>query len=365
MRVAVHADAAGHAIPGGIGSYVRGLVGEIARDPDVSLVVSRSTAVPSAWPAGAVVRSPLPLRAMYVAWNVLRAPSVGDFDLVHATGLVIPPASGARLIAMIHDDTVQRFPELVPRFWRALYRRGFRIALREAAVLCANSGATKRRLVDAYGVDADRVVVTPLAPAVSPGHPTDDTVLARLGIRPPYVLHVGTLEPRKNQAALVRAFAAARLVDHRLVLAGAPGWGADAVDAAIEASGMRERIVVTGAVTDAQLAALYASADAFAFPSVYEGFGVPLVEAMSFGLPCLISRDEALVEAGGDAVVTVDPRDEAAFAKELIRVCTDENLRAVLRTAGVARAARYSWTACADATRDAWRRALDTTTRPV
>jgi glycosyltransferase involved in cell wall biosynthesis len=172
------------------------------------------------------------------------------------------------------------------------------------------------------------------------------------------VLHVGTLEPRKNQAALVRAFAAARFVEHQLVLAGAPGWGAEDIEAAIASSGKADRIVVTGRVSDDELAALYAHADSFAFPSVYEGFGVPLVEALAYGLPAVTSNDDALREAGGDAVISVDPSDEAAFARALIRICTDDDLRSELRAAGPLRAAHYSWAACAEATRSAWRRAL-------
>jgi glycosyltransferase involved in cell wall biosynthesis len=362
MRVGLHADAVGHAIPGGIGSYVRCLVDELVNDPkdgvDVRLLAARGTKLPADWPDGIIASSSLPLRAMYALWNVLRGPGLEGYDVVHATGLVIPPARSARLVATIHDDTVERFSELVPRFWRALYRRGFRIALREAAVLCANSEATKRRLVREYGIDADRVAITPLAPLVSPGHSQDATVLGRHGIRDPYVLHVGTLEPRKNQAALVRAFAAARLVEHQLVCAGVPGWGAEEIQAAIASSGKADRIVVTGRVSDDELAALYASADAFAFPSVYEGFGMPLVEALAYGLPAVTSNDEALRELGADAVITIDPSDEAGFARALIRICTDDELRSELRAAGRARAAHYTWKACAEATRSAWRRAL-------
>jgi glycosyltransferase involved in cell wall biosynthesis len=362
MKVGLHADAVGHTIPGGIGSYVRRLGDELVNHPqdgtDVRMLVARGTKLPSGWPDESAVSSPLPLRAMYASWNVLRAPKLAGYDVVHATGLVIPPARGARLVATIHDDTVERFPELVPRFWRGLYRRGFRIALHEAAVLCANSEATKRRLVGEYGVDAGRVTVTPLAPLVSPGHRENAGVLERNGIRSPYLLHVGTLEPRKNQAALVRAFARARLVSHHLVCAGAPGWGASDIEAAIASSGKAGRIVVTGRVTDEELAALYAHADAFAFPSVYEGFGMPLLEALAYGLPSATSNDDALREVGADAVITADPRDEAAFARALIRICTDDELRSELRATGPARAAHYSWAACAEATRSAWRGAL-------
>lgn len=359
MRVGIHVDAVSHAIPGGIGAYVRRLVDELLRDPaeaEIRLLVSRSASLPPDWPREAVVRSALPTKLLYMSWNALRVPSVDPLDVVHATALVMPPAP--RLVATVHDDVVDRYPELVPPFWRRLYRRGLRIALRDARVLCANSEATKCRIVERYGIDARRIVVTPPAPLVHPGHREDATVLERLGIDPPFLLNVGTLEPRKNQAALVRAFASADLRSHRLVLAGAKGWGADQVLRAIGASGAADRIVVTGDLTDDEIAALYARADAFAFPSLYEGFGLPLLEALAYALPAVASTDDALVEVGGEATVAVGATDERALSEALVGVCTDEALRARLRAAGPSRAARYTWRRCAEATIGAWRRAM-------
>lgn len=359
MKVGIHADAASHAIPGGIGAYVRRLVGVLLRDPadaELRLLVSRSAELPPDWPPESVVRSALPLKLLYVMWNTVRAPAVGGLDLVHATALVMPPAP--RLVATVHDDTIDHLPHLVPGFWRRLYQKGLDIALREARVLCANSEATKSRIVERYGVDPKRMVVTPLAPLVSPGHPEDPSVLERFGIEGPFVLHVGTLEPRKNQMTLVRAFAAAELRGHRLVLAGADGWGASKVHREVDRSHTADRIVVTGKLTDAEIAALYARADAFAFPSVYEGFGLPLLEALAYGVPAVASTDDALLEVGADAVIAVDPADEDALAGALVSLCTDEPLRARLRASGPERAALYTWERTAEATRGAWRRAL-------
>jgi glycosyltransferase involved in cell wall biosynthesis len=362
VKVGLHADAVAHAIPGGVGSYVRRLVDELLRDPDgfdLELVVSRSTRrLPDEWADARVRRMPLGLRALYMTWNFLGVPALKGFDVVHATGLIVPPARDAKLVATIHDDTVERFPELVPAPWGRLYRRGFRTALRDASVLCANSEATRWRLVDAYGVAADRIVVTPLAPVVTPGHPQVADVFDRCAIRAPYVLNVSTVEPRKNQPALVRGFAKARLVEHQLVIAGAPGWGSDATREAIDQTGTSSRVVLTGRVSDSELAALYARADAFAFPSVYEGFGMPLLEALAHGLPSLSSTDDALREVGGDAVLAVDASDDAELALGIIRICTDDDVRQLLRAAGPRRAAEYSWARTARATIGAWKAAV-------
>jgi glycosyltransferase involved in cell wall biosynthesis len=357
LRVALHADAVAHAIPGGVGSYVRCLADALlSSDVDMRFVVSRSAeSLPSNWPRERVQRSALPLHALYAAWNFLRMPSLSGFDVVHAPGLVMPAARGARLVAAVHDDNVEQFPELVPPFWRALYRRGFRVALREASVLVAPCEATKVRLVDVYGVDDRRVVVAPLAPVMRPGHAADPAILSHKGIRAPYVLHVGTLEPRKNQPLLVRAFAAANLPDHQLVLAGAAGWGATATHDAIRETGTTDRVVVTGRVTDAQLASLYGHADAFAFPSVYEGFGLPLLEAFAYGLPSLASNDAALTEVGGGAALH---SDAAGLSSALVSVCTDEALRSSLREAGPRRAAEFTWERTARLTREAWASAV-------
>jgi alpha-1,3-rhamnosyl/mannosyltransferase len=222
---------------------------------------------------------------------------------------------------------------------------------------CANSEATKRVCVQRYGIDPDSVVVTPLAPVVTPHHPRDETFLTRSGVRSPYLLNVGTLSPRKNQAMLVRAFAATGLEHHQLVLAGHEGWQMQALHRAIADARLGDRIVLTGGVGDDELAALYAGADAFAFPSVYEGFGMPLIEALAFGIPAVASTDDALCEVGGDAMVSVDANDEGALTRALQAVCSDEAVRARLRAAGPARASAFTWRRTADATVQAWRRA--------
>ncbi|HEX2178838.1 MAG TPA: glycosyltransferase family 1 protein [Actinomycetota bacterium] len=363
MRVGIHADPAAHSIPGGVGVYVRRLVDELLLvdgDPRVELILSRFADPPAAWSTAAMIRPQLPFAPLYAAWNWLGFPPVdGGLDVVHATGLAIPPSRGAALVSTIHDLAVTTMPEVVPGLWRRIYQRGLRRAVEESKVLCAVSEATRQQIVDAYSVDPERIVVTPEAPNVTPASPCDPGALGRLGVSGPYILTVGTVEPRKNQVRLVKAFAQAGepLAGHTLVLAGIPGWGQEQVEAAIDRLRIGHRVVLTGKVTNLDLAALYAGAHVFALPSLYEGFGIPLVEAMSFGVPCVAGSTPALAELAGDAALLCDPADVDGLAAALVSLATDETVRERLSAAARSRAAGYSWAGTARLTIEAYRRA--------
>jgi glycosyltransferase involved in cell wall biosynthesis len=230
-------------------------------------------------------------------------------------------------------------------------------SVHEAARVIADSEATRRDVVELLGAAPDMVRVVPLGcdPRFTPGdaEAARRTVAAELGIEAPFVLHVGTVEPRKNLPGLISAFGQARRtrrLPQVLVLAGAPGWGVEPVRARIAAEGLADVVRLTGPVSEAQLLALYRAADLFAFPSLYEGFGLPVVEAMACGTPVVTANVAALPEVAGDAALTVDPRDETALAEALDRGLNDLELRARLRAAGPARAAAFTWERCAAAT---------------
>lgn len=304
--------------------------------------------------------SALPLKVLYASWNYLGFPRVPTrFDIVHATGLVVPPAKAGRLVATVHDVAVDVMPDVVPGSWRRIYAKGLRVALAEARILCAVSDAVKAQLLEMYSVDHNRIVVTPEAANVTPSDFRDNSSLDKLGIQGPYVLTVGTVEPRKNQILLLEAFseAGSRLKDVQLVIAGSPGWGSDRVSRAIHRLGLERRVIVTGSVGASALAALYGRAAVFAMPSLYEGFGIPLVEAMGFGLPCLASLDPALKEVGGEGAIFADAKDTGAWSNELVRLTHDDDLRNSLSAKARNRAAEFSWQKTAAATLDAYRRA--------
>ena len=230
------------------------------------------------------------------------------------------------------------------------------------------SEQSRRDLLDLYPVDAERVSVIPLAVDADVFRPAGadavDAVRRRYGIDGPYLLSLTGIEPRKNIPALIRAFVSLpEDVQPLLVLAGpvAPwnpaGW--NLVRPVLDGlpPRVRERIVVTGYVSEAEKVALLSGAEALVYPSLYEGFGFPVLEAMACGTPVLTSNVSALPETAGDAALLVDPGDEAAIADGMQRLLVDEALRERLRVAGPARAARFNWDDTARRTADVLRRA--------
>jgi glycosyltransferase involved in cell wall biosynthesis len=257
----------------------------------------------------------------------------------------------------VHDLAVERIPDVVPQPWRAIYRRGLRVAARRAAVLCADSEATRAELMDEYSIAADRIVVTSMGPNVTPETERDANIAARLGLRLPFILAVGTVEPRKNHLGLVRAFTEADMGGITLVIAGAAGWGQAAVDEYLDSQDLRGRVFLTGKVTDAEMAWLYSETTAFAMPSLYEGFGIPLLEAMSFGIPSVASTTPALAELAGDAALLVEATDVPALAGALVDLVHDEALRLRLSSAGPERARPFTWERTAALTIEAYEKA--------
>ncbi len=369
--VAVHVDQLWFDAPGGIGTYVRHLVPALARcDPELGILLFRARSdrpdPPEPWLSAFPIEVlDRPIRSLYPAWDLLGRPPlpprVAAADLVHATNhaAICPKPPGGRLVVTVHDLAFLRFPRLYPRAWRALYRLGLRAAVRRADAILTPSRATAEDLVARTRVDPRRIHVTPLAATLPEGEREVDGVLARLKVRGPYVLFVGTLEPRKNLVRLVRAYrrVAAAGLPHTLVLAGPMGWGHDPLLREIALPGPGE-IVLTGPLPEDELDALYRGASAFVYPSLHEGFGLPVLEAMARSVPTVTSRTSSLPEVAGEAALGVDPRSVSELADALRRVLTDTELAERLAAAGRARARGFSWEETARRTLDAYRGAL-------
>jgi glycosyltransferase involved in cell wall biosynthesis len=370
VRVAFHVDQLWFEAPGGIGTYVEALFWELPRQ-GVDLVTFSSRwrrrtpmfaplTTDGRFPA---VELPVSIRLLYPAWDYLRRPSLpgelAQADIVHATNhAAIPPVrTHQRLVVTVHDLTFERFPELYPKRWLALYRKGLEVAAAEAAAILVPSEHVRDEVV-AKGVEQDRLHVTPLASGMT--EPDAATRLDRddYGITPPYVLTVGTVEPRKNLPRLVRAYR--RLAEegfpHALVILGPEGWGSSGLRREIDRGGPGR--IIRSELSYAELAAAYADADAVAYVSLYEGFGLPVLEAMSMGAAVVASNISAIPEVAGDAALLVDPTDEDAIAEGLRRVLEEPNLREDLSRRGRERAAAFSWEATARATLAVYREVL-------
>jgi len=368
-RVGVVAEQLLRPVPGGIGRYVRALTDHLpavaaADRGAVTWIVGHHPAgrLAAAGLVPAVTRLAWPGRVATRTWVTLRRPRLpagvlADLDMVHATSAAVPPTGGRPLVATVHDLAFRHYPDAYPAAGRRYHDRAARIVAGEAARVIAVSQATADDLTELYGVEPARISVVPLG--VEPPGAADQAAAARLladlGVRGPFLLAVGTLEPRKNLPRLLAAFGEVtdELPDHFLVVAGPVGWGPT-----LRPTWDSVRVKLAGPVGDPVLRALYRTAEGLAYPSLYEGFGLPVVEAMAHGLPVLTSDRSSLPEVAGDAAVLVDPLDRGAIAKGLVRLVTDSALRRRLADAGPRRAARFTWPATAAGTWAAYREVL-------
>lgn len=287
-------------------------------------------------------------------------------DLLHAMAFVGPLASPCPLVVTVYDLTPVLFPDAFNRVNRTYLTTMIGVSARRAQRVIAISQSTKRDLVRLMGVPAERVdVVYPgLEPGIAPV--TDAAALAafreRHHLPEHFVLFVGTLEPRKNVANLVRAYGLLRqrgVRTHALVLAGSKGWRYESVFAGIDKSGAAESIIMPGYVPRDELSMWYSAADAFIYPSLYEGFGLPVLEAMACGAPTITSNVSSLPEVAGDACLLVEPEDVDDIADALQRVLTDAGLRRDMAQRGMAQAATFTRDKMARATLSVYNRTLN------
>lgn len=346
----------------GVGEFCRGALGGLARRPDLEVhgyVVSwrrRSWATRDLPEGVASGQRPMPARPLHVAWRHAEVPPMewflGSVDVVHGTNFVVPPTRRAGRVVTVHDLTVAHYPELCDRPTLA-YPSLIRRALRGGAFVHTPSAFVAQEVVEWFGVDPDRVR------AVHSGIPEHagrgdaaapfpaDLLPAGAGR---YVLSLATAEPRKDLPVLVRAFdeLAGDHPDVALVLAGQPGWGEQALTDALARSRFAARIVRPGWLDDGVVAGLLAHASVLAYPSRYEGFGFPALEGMAQGVPVVATATGALPEVVGDGARLVPVGDAAALAGAIAGVLDSAEVADSMALAGRRRAAKFTWTACAD-----------------
>ena len=353
LRTAIDARSALRRHPAGIGRYAIELVTALTRlefaptlywnpgedEPNAPEVVCAD----ANW-------HPIPGRR---AWMTLHVPLRlwrHRADVFHVPDGVPPYFAPCPSVVTVFDLSVVDHPEWYPLEQAEKLQHGMGNGLHRATRLIAISEFTRSRLQDYYGIAAEKIDVTPLAPSSTARPITDPSKLAeirqRYGLEEGFILHVGAIQPRKNLARLVEAHAlafAGQSQPPQLVLAGPPGWRNEEIMGAIDKSALQSRIKIIGYVPQDDLPALYSAASCLAYPSLYEGFGIPPLEAMACGTPVVTSNTTSLPEVVGEAALSVHPEGTEALAEALKQLVEDKELREELRQRGFQQAAQFSW----------------------
>ena len=368
----------------GIGRYTGSLLQALAEacpeDELVAFLAGRSGPDGVSVPQRVRLRTlPVPLRLLHRSWRGLGWPPVevatGPVDVFHTSDWSHPPQRGGATVTTVHDLGPLDHPEWYPPDIVERHRLQNQATAERAHRIIAISEYTRRRFLHHFPVPEDRVGVVPSG--VSPEFTAtetgrEDDVVRRLGLPPRFLLYVGSAEARKNLPGLLRIFSmvAGEVEDVALALAGptdrtstaeihgSSSWTVDPAGAPDLDPSVRRRIRALGPVSREDLQQLYRRAQALVFPTLYEGFGLPLLEAMSSGCPVVSSSVTAVPEVAGEAAVLTDPADESAFAEAVVRVLEDGHRREELRVAGIRRAGEYGWERTARETRDVYEAAV-------
>lgn len=288
-----------------------------------------------------------PLRRMWARgdWPPIEWWS-GKVDVVHGTNFVVPPSNGAACVVSIHDLTFLHYPEM-SQSATLEYPDLIKRALQRGAWVHCDSAFVADEVVTAFSASPERVVTIPLG--VNTAGPGEISLGWYLAGNKRYILALGTVEPRKDLPTLVEAFSevAANDAEVSLVIAGPDGWGSEALSRALERSAYRHRIRRLGWVNETERWALLRGATVLAYPSRYEGFGLPPLEAMSVGTPVVATAVGSLPEILGDAAWLVEPTDVSALAQALDEVLNSSEVQRRLISAGITQASNYSWAATA------------------
>ncbi len=376
VRVAVNVEQLLYPSPGGIGRYtarVVTLLSELFPEDDLRLFCARHNAaeiarnvgqsgVPQSLP---VASMPLPRPLLYDAWHHLGRPALrfGEVgwspDVVHAPSLAIPPRGPYGMVVTVHDVAVEHFPDAFNRRGRRFHRQGLEVAARRADLVVTGSRVAAEEIMNHSRIPEDRLRVIPLGVTPSTVGPDEAVGLrAQLGLSGrPYVLWVGSLEPRKGVTTLVKAMVTLGRQGGDvplLVLAGYPGWRQNGLISPADRAELGARLVEVGIVDDPSLQALYQGATIFAFPSLHEGFGLPVLEAMANGAPVVCSDLPVLREVSGAQAVLVETGNVEAWADVLGSLLADDGRRAALAAAGRVQASRFPWEATVAATHEAY-----------
>ncbi len=363
MRVGIDFTAASRE-RAGIGRYARELIRALARHDHsnaYALFVPRDAQdelTNYSWPSNfSIKRGPLNERLFAAMWHRARVPLpietfTGAVDVFYSPDFLLPPTRAKRTVVTVHDLSYVRLPECFPTPLLKYLNAAVPRALVHANLILADAESTRRDLNEVYGVPLDKIRV--LYSGVDPRFRPEVSGDSRSRVREltggkPYLLSVSTIQPRKNYARLIQAFA--RLISNprlfisnlQLVIAGGKGWMYEEVFETAQRLGIADRVLFPDFFLDDDLPALYAHATLFVYPSLYEGFGLPIAEAMACGTPVVTSNASSLPEVAGDAALYFDPHNVDEMADAVHRALIDDSLRADLRAKGLAQAKKFSW----------------------
>lgn len=356
----------------GVGRYVRELLAHLGAGAGTDEVAAfyfdfKRTGL-EAPPSGVSLRACrwMPGRFAQAAWKRIGFPPydwfAGQADLYHFPNFIRPPLSrGRKSVVTIHDVSFLRLPETTEKKNLAWLTAEIHRTAERADAILTDSQFSAREIIELLRVPEEKVFPVWLGlPPFGPPPVAEEAEAMRraLGLGKPYLLMVGTLEPRKNIPFLVKIYEALREFDGDLVIAGGWGWKTDATRQAIAASPRAAGIRVLNRLDDRQLSALYAGASAFVFPTLYEGFGFPPLEAMGRGTPVVSARNSSLPEVLGDAAEWVDGYDAEEWAGKIRAVLGDATRTEKMRAAGLAQAKKFTWEETARQTWDVYRRLL-------
>lgn len=270
---------------------------------------------------------------------------------------VIPPVMSCPAVTVIHDISFEFYPEFFNLLSRKRMQYLIPYAAKQSRHILTVSEYSKKQIIERYNIAEDKITVTynGVAGMFSPStdNETLDNTLQRFSLNKPYILAVGNLQPRKNIERLVRVYAKLRkqgLIEQDLVLVGQMHWQGHAIVEEIRKNGVINHVKTTGYVSDDELVALYNRADLFVYPSLYEGFGLPVIESMACGTPVITSDVSSIPEVAGDAAILIDPHSDDSLSAQLQRLASDISLRSILSDKGILQAKKFNWKTTAEQT---------------
>ena len=346
----------------GVGQYVRSLVNEmLAQDAsnEYTLITSGRPTKEHSFPTASNVRGRsvfIPDRYLNIFWYRWRVPLYANFftgpaDIYHGLDFGLPPLAGrAHKVVTVYDLAFLQHPETAVSSLAAFLNKVVPESVAAADVVAAISHATKHALIEHYKTPPEKITVIPCGIAPHFHRISDAALLEatrrKFDLKRPLVLSVGTLEPRKNHLGLIKAFYEVQKSKESpamLAIAGGKGWLYEETQRMVTELKLENKVRFLGRISDLELITLYSLADVFAFPSFFEGFGMPPLEAMACGAPVITSNTSSLPEVTGDAAILVDPHDTNAIANAIARILGDEQLREELRQKGYLQAQHYTW----------------------